>query len=114
MMVILDTNVLWELIRPKPDGRVLDWARAQRGHDVYTTAISEAEMLHGLELRTAGKRREALRAELEATFYQDMAGRVLGFETAAARVYAQIAASRRRIFTLRDSPVQSMDSLTFR
>jgi toxin FitB len=44
-MLVLDTNVLSELMRARPDAHVLDWARAQSGKDVYTTAINEAEML---------------------------------------------------------------------
>jgi len=96
-MLTLDTNVLSELMRPRPDAHVLDWARAQSGKEVYTTAINEAEMLHGLELLPEGKRRDARRAEIHSTSQQDLAGQVLGFDSQAARIYAHIAASHRRV-----------------
>jgi toxin FitB len=44
-----------------------------------------------------GKRRNALRAEVHATFQQDLAGQVLEFDSQAARIYVHIAASRRKI-----------------
>ena len=95
-MLILDTNVLSELMRREPDVQVLAWAQAQTREDVYTTAISEAEVLYGLELLPRGKRRDELRAAMQATFDQDMAGHILAFDGDAARVYAQIAASCRK------------------
>ena len=96
MMLILDTNVLSELMRPEPAARVLDWAQSRSREEVYTTAINEAEMLYGLELLPRGKRRDDLMAAMQATFYRDMAGHILAFDSDAARIYSQIAASRRK------------------
>jgi predicted nucleic acid-binding protein len=96
-MLILDTSVLSELMRREPAAQVLTWAQAQSHENVYTTAISEAEMLYGLELLPRGKRRDELKAAMQATFYQDMAGHILAFDSEAARLYAQIAASRRKL-----------------
>ena len=95
-MLILDTNVLSELMRPKPDTHVLSWARTQSREEVFTTAINEAEMLYGLEILPRGKRRDELMAAMQATFYRDMAGHILAFDSDAARIYAGIAASRRK------------------
>ena len=47
-MFILDTNVLSELMRDEPDARVLEWVAAQRVDLVFTTAVSQAEVLSGL------------------------------------------------------------------
>jgi predicted nucleic acid-binding protein len=96
-MLILDTNVLSELMRTEPDADVLNWARTQSREEVYTTAINEAEMLYGLEILPRGRRRDALMAAMQATFYRDMAGRVLAIDSDAAPIYAGIAASRRKL-----------------
>ncbi len=63
---------------------------------LYTTSITEAEILHGVMLMPAGKRRNRLLAAAEAMFSEDFARRVLPFGSDAARAYATIAAQRRR------------------
>jgi toxin FitB len=94
-MMILDTNVLSELMRSKPSPRVVTWIAKQRATELFTTSITEAEIFYGIELLAKGKRREALLAAAEAMFAEDLAGRILGFESDAARVFARIAAHRR-------------------
>jgi hypothetical protein len=96
-MIILDTNVLSEFMRPKPAPVVLAWAAKYPATDLFTTAITEAEIFLGIELLSKGKRREGLLAAAEAMFSEDLAGRVLGFESEAARVYSRIAAQRRSL-----------------
>lgn len=95
-MIILDTNVVSELMRPTPDGAVARWVADQQATTLYTTSITQAEVLHGILLLPAGKRRAALEAAAEAMFEKDFGGRVLPFGGDAARAYAQIAAHRRR------------------
>jgi len=93
--VLLDTNVLSELMRPQPDSAVLDWF-AQRSSDTfYVSAITQAEILLGIALLPAGKRREALSAAAAAMFAVDFADRCLPFDTAGAARYAGIVAARR-------------------
>jgi len=96
-MIILDTNVLSEFMRPKPAPVVLTWAAMYPAIDLFTTAITEAEIFLGIELLSKGKRREGLLAAAEAMFAEDLAGRVLGFDSEAARVYSRIAAERRSL-----------------
>jgi len=96
-MIILDTNVLSELMRPKPSSKVVDWVGKQTAAEVFTTAITEAEIFYGIELLAKGKRREQLLAAADAIFSEDLAARVLGFESDAARVFSQIAAQRRAL-----------------
>jgi predicted nucleic acid-binding protein len=96
-MIILDTNVLSELMRPKPSPRVAAWVAKQPATDVFTTSITEAEIFYGIELLSKGKRREGLLAAAEAMFAEDLAGRVLGFEGDAARVFSRLAAHRRAL-----------------
>ena len=96
-MIILDTNVLSELMRPKPSPRVAAWVAKQPATELFTTSITEAEVFYGIELLTKGKRREGLLAAAEAMFAEDLAGRILGFESDAARVFSKIAAHRRAL-----------------
>jgi predicted nucleic acid-binding protein len=96
-MIILDTNVLSELMRPTPSPRVVTWVAKQPAAELFTTSITEAEIFYGIELLTKGKRREGLVAAAEAMFAEDLAGRIFGFESDAARVFSKIAANRRAL-----------------
>ena len=95
-MIILDTNVVSELMKPAPAAAVASWVAAQPATALYTTSITQAEILHGILVLSAGKRRAGLEAAAEAMFDKDFGGRVLPFGGEAARAYAQIAAQRRR------------------
>ena len=94
-MIVLDTNVLSELIRPIPEPRVLVWLERQAGDTLFTTAISRGEMLYGAYRLPVGRRRDDLLKEIEAIFSRDMAGRVLPYDEAAADAHAELAALRR-------------------
>ncbi len=95
-MIVLDTNVLSELMKPTPAERVVRWMAAQPATTLYTTSITQAEILHGVMLLPSGKRRSAFEAAAEAMFKEDFGGRVLPFGSDAAHPYARIAAQRRR------------------
>src|ERR1700722_8321785 len=94
-MIILDTNVLSELMRPEPSARVVTWVAKQRATELCTTSITEAEIFYGIELVAKGKRRKGLLAAAEAMFTEDLAGRTFDFESDAARSFSKIAAQRR-------------------
>jgi toxin FitB len=95
-MIILDTNVLSELMKPAPAAKVVKWMAAQPAPILYTTSITQAEILHGLMLLPRGRRRHALEAAATSMFAEDFGSRILGFCTDAAPRYAQIASERRR------------------
>ncbi len=95
-MIILDTNVLSEVMKPAPAAEVLAWLAAQPAASVYTTSITQAEILHGLMLLPPGRRRRALEDAATSMFAEDFGGRILGFGTEAAPPYALIASRRRR------------------
>lgn len=105
-MIILDTDVVSELMKSAPDGAVARWVADQQATTLYTTSITQAEVLHGILLLPAGKRRAALEAAAEAMFDEDFGGRVLPFGGDAARAYAQIAAQRRRL----GRPISNFDA----
>ena len=94
-MIILDTNVLSELLRPEPARQVGRWLSAQDGAKVYFTTVGEAELRHGVAILPAGKRRNALTTAIEGLLDEDFRDRVLPFDRAAARAYATVAAARR-------------------
>ena len=95
-MILLDTNVLSELMRPEPTPRVMDWIAAQPTHGLFTTSITQAEILHGVMLLPPGKRRDKFEAAAKAMFAEEFADRILAFGSDAALPYAAIAVDRRR------------------
>ena len=95
MIVVLDTNIISELLRPAPNKQVEAWLSAQDGENVYFTTVGEAELQFGLALLPAGKRRNALGKAVEEILDEDFQDRILAFDRAAARAYAVIAAARR-------------------
>ena len=96
-MIILDTHVLSEFMKRQPSAEVIAWAARQAADGLFTTSITEAEIFYGIELLSRGRRRASLLAAAEAMFAQDLGGRVLGFESKAARAFSQIAARRRQL-----------------
>lgn len=95
-MILLDTNVLSEFMRPQPSARVVSWLDEQPAGEVYTSAISRAEVELGLLLMPPGKRQEALSQAVWAMFDEDFVGRCLPFDEDAARHYARIVSARTR------------------
>lgn len=96
MMTILDTNVISEVVRPRPEPRVLAWLAAQPNQDVYLTAITTAEVLYGIYTMPGGKRRTALDEAINLMFRHEFAGRVLPFDEAAGLRYARLVADLER------------------
>jgi predicted nucleic acid-binding protein len=94
-MIVLDTNVLSETLRVRPADPVARWLREQPSQALFTTSVCEAEMLYGLALLAKGKRRSTLETMVQAIFAESFAGRILPFDSAAAKAFAEIAADRR-------------------
>jgi predicted nucleic acid-binding protein len=63
---------------------------------LFTTALTQAEILYGLRLLPPGRRRDDLFAAARPIFDEDMAGRILPFDTEAALAYPEIVAARRQ------------------
>ncbi len=94
-MIVVDTNVISEAMRLTPEPAVVAWFSGQDSAELYLTAVSEAEFRAGAAILPAGQRRDLLAAEIDAAIGEDFAGRVLPFDSAAARAYAAVAATRR-------------------
>jgi len=94
-MFLIDTNVISELMPAAPAPSVLNWFSTQDPSTLYLSAVTEAELRTGIAILPAGQRREGLKAALDATIAEDFDGRVMPFDTDAAKTYAEIAAGRR-------------------
>ena len=106
-MTVLDTNVLSEALKPAPSGQVLRWLAAQTPSAVFTTTITMAEVLYGVEAMPAGKRRTRLLAAVENMFAEQFEGRILPFDEQAARLFASIVAVRNAA----GRPISQMDAM---
>jgi predicted nucleic acid-binding protein len=95
-MIIIDTNIISEMIAATPSPAVEAWLAAQPALSIFTTTITQAEILYGLRLLPAGQRRTKLEMAILPIFTEDMAGRILPFDGAAAEAYATIASVRRQ------------------
>ena len=94
-MIVLDTNVVSELMRPSPSPstRVLTWVREHAERDLYTSAITLAEIRYGIERLADGRRKQALSAVADDVFGR-FAEQVLPFDARAALRYAAIVSRR--------------------
>jgi toxin FitB len=94
-MILLDTNALSEALKPVPLARVLDWISAHEAEGVFVSAITEAEVLSGIEVLPAGKRKQALAVFAGKLFEGVLRGKILPFDEEAARLFASIWAARK-------------------
>lgn len=106
-MIVLDTNVLSEVLRPAPEAGVLAWLSAQPRSSLFTTTVTRAELLYGARLLPEGQRKAALLEAIGAIFGTDMAGQVLSFDDEAADAYARIAVERRAV----GRPISQFDAM---
>lgn len=94
-MIVLDTNVLSEAMKPAPDAAVQAWFNAQAPDTLYLTSITVAEIGFGIACLPAGRRQDLLARRFEGLLrmFKD---RILPFDMDAARAHAELAAMARR------------------
>jgi len=95
-VIVLDTNVLSELMRPRPSEVVVEWFAGQPSRSLYVSSITVAEILHGVLLLPPGKRRKAILEAARSMFEVDFESRILPFDTMAAYLYAELMTERRK------------------
>ncbi len=105
-MIILDTNVLSELMRPEPSETVLSWVNDHPTSSLFLTTITQAEILYGLLIMPEGNRQDALLLYAMDMFEEEFFGRIMPFDNSAASYYAEIVASRRG----EGRPISQMDA----
>lgn len=96
-MIILDTNVLSELMSEHGSEPVRDWVNGRYLDDLFITSVNEAEIRAGIAIMPEGRKRSRLIDLVQAMFELDFHGRILPFDTVAARHFGEIVLSRRRI-----------------
>jgi predicted nucleic acid-binding protein len=89
-MILLDTNLVSEPWKPKPDPHVVAWIDAQAVETLYLSAVTVAELRFGIAAMPVGKRRKLLSERVEGELLPVFAGRVLPFDLDASRAYAEL------------------------
>jgi predicted nucleic acid-binding protein len=105
-MILLDTNVISEIMRPRPDSRVAAWIQSLPRIEFWTSSVVVAELLSGIDLMPPGLRQKGLREAVEDMLTEDLHGQILSFDLAAARLYGQILSARQRM----GRPINEMDA----
>jgi toxin FitB len=95
-MIVLDTNVVSEAMKPEPHPAVRAWLNDQAAETLYLSTVTLAELLFGIAALPAGKRKDLLEQTLDGLvgLFRD---RVLPFDTEAARRYAELAVTARAV-----------------
>ncbi len=96
-MIVLDTNVISELMRVRPEQKILAWADGLDPDAVVIAAMNEAEILHGLARLPDGQRKQELRQGWDGLMAELFTGRVLPFTSEAAHWYAELLRRRERM-----------------
>lgn len=94
-MILLDTNVISEPLRPAPEAQVIEWIDAQPLETLFLSVVTVAELRAGVVLLPPGKRRTGLQENLEKRVLPLFAGRVLPLDLACTPVYASLMAKAR-------------------
>ena len=95
-MIVLDTNVVSELVRPQQHSEVAEWVDRQLTENVYLTAITATELTYGVARLPAGRRQDELREVVDRLLLQRFRRRVLPFDLDAALAHGQLIAARER------------------
>ena len=105
-MIVLDSNVVSELMKPEPEARVVRFVDAHPPKSVYVTAIAKAEILYGVARLPIGVRRQRLNSKADLAFAV-FADRVLPFTATTASEYAEIASDR----AAAGQPISTFDAM---
>ncbi|MFN4088053.1 MAG: type II toxin-antitoxin system VapC family toxin [Alphaproteobacteria bacterium] len=93
-MILLDTNVVSEAVKPESHPSVCAWLDAQSAETLFLPSITVAELLFGVCALSDGRRKDMLAARIDGLL-DEFAGRILAFDTSAARRYADLAVKAR-------------------
>ncbi|QDZ40740.1 type II toxin-antitoxin system VapC family toxin [Euhalothece natronophila Z-M001] len=106
-MIILDTNVISEMMRPQPNFQVMSWLRGFPVEELAITAVSIAEISYGLKRLPEGRRRDSLQWRFQMFIAQGFSNRIFPFDEKAAEVYADIIVNRQQ----KGKPIEVMDAM---
>lgn len=94
-MILLDTNVVSETMKPQMSSAVQSWLDKQDAHDLFLTATSLADLRLGIEILPQGRRQAFLASMLEGFLDRVIGERVLPFDASAARAYGEVVSRAR-------------------
>ena len=92
-MILLDTNVISEPIKPQPEPRVVRWINAQVIESLYLPSVALAEWLTGVERLPTGRRKSEMESLIRDLLEELIGPRVLSFDREAAEVHSHLLAS---------------------
>jgi predicted nucleic acid-binding protein len=104
---LLDTNVVSEWTRPRPNAGVVEWLARVDEDEVFLSVVTFAELRHGIERLAAGARRRRLDEWLRNVLPLRFEGRIVGVDGAIADEWGRLVARREA----RGRPIQAMDAL---
>ena len=96
-MILIDTNIISEMMKPAPNANVLDWIDQQEVAKLFISTITLAEISYGLNVLPTGKRRESLEFAFNKAILEAFTGRILSFEESAAYHYGKIMGHRKKL-----------------
>jgi len=95
-VIILDTHVVLEIMRPRPEPVVMGWLDMQYPDHLFLTAVTLSELVYGAHVLPAGKRRDRFNTAIESLASRDFPGRILPFDQRAAWLFGiQMAVARK-------------------
>lgn len=95
-MIVLDTNIVSEAMKPEPNPTVRAWLNKQSAETLYLSSVTLAELLFGIASIPDGKRKDMLSESLDGLMLL-FKNRILPFDTDAARKYAELAVVARTV-----------------
>ncbi len=96
-MIIVDTNIISEIMKPSPSAKVIAWLDQTETSDLFVTSVTIAEIKYGLNVLPKGKRQIALEDAFHKAIAKAFQYRVLSFDEPAAHVYGKIMAQRKTL-----------------
>jgi toxin FitB len=111
-VIVLDTNIISEVMRPQPSTAVLAWLNLQPSPHLFITSVSIAEIGYGLCALANGQRRRILQNRFEQFIAQGFEYRILSFDKLAARAYAEIMGARKEIGSPMSFPDAQIAAMT--
>ncbi len=106
-MILLDTNIVSEIMRPKPNGDVVNWLKAQSLDQLALTSVTLAEIRYGLARISEGKRKLELENRFEFFIERGFGDRIVDFDKVSAEIYGKVVVDREKI----GKPIESFDAM---
>lgn len=96
-MIIIDTNIISEMMKPTVAHQVLTWLNQQDNTQLFVTSITIAEICYGLNVLPKGNRRNLLESAFHKAIMESFQYRILFFDDSAAFLYGKIMGQRKQL-----------------